>query len=142
MRKLSLILFACLLIEPAAAQDQLPSIELPPELDRVLRDYEAGWQGGDAQGLAALFTADGFVMSSNRPPVRGREAIADRYTGVRGSLHLRAMAFEISGSSGFIIGGFSYDPGKGDTGKFILALRKDESGRWLIAADIDNSNSR
>lgn len=55
MRKLSLILFAYLLIEPAAAQDQLPSIELPPELDRVLRDYEAGWQGGDAQGLAALF---------------------------------------------------------------------------------------
>lgn len=131
-----------LLCGSSSAQTQLPSIELPPGLDRVLRDYEKGWQGGDASGLAELFTEDGFVMSSNRPPVRGREAIEKRYAGARGSLNLRAMAYEISGATGYIIGGFSYDPENGDSGKFILALRKSESGRWLIAADIDNSNSR
>lgn len=142
MKNLFSLLVICLLGGSASAQDQLPSVELPPELDRVLRDYETGWQDGDADCLAALFTEDGFVMSSSRPPVRGHEAIIERYAGARGSLSLRATAFEISGSNGYIIGGYRYDPGKEDTGKFILALRKSESGRWLIAADIDNSNSR
>ena len=94
------------------------------------------------QQVGTSYTEDGFVMSSGRPPVRGHEAIVERYAGARGSLNLRAMAFEISGSNGYIIGGYRYDPDKEDTGKFILALRMSESGRWLIAADIDNSNSR
>jgi hypothetical protein len=29
-----------------------------------------------------------------------------------------------------------------DSGKFVLALRGGEDGRWLIAADMDNSNRR
>jgi len=39
------------------------SIVLPPELTRVLIDYEAGWKAGDATALARLFTEDGFVLS-------------------------------------------------------------------------------
>ena len=39
----------------------LPSIVLPDELDRVLRDYERAWRAGDENALAALFTEDGFV---------------------------------------------------------------------------------
>ena len=35
----------------------LPTIELPSELDRVLRDYERGWQARDAEALTALVTA-------------------------------------------------------------------------------------
>lgn len=29
-----------------------------------------------------------------------------------------------------------------DSGKFVLALRGGGDGRWLIAADMDNSNRR
>ena len=60
--------------EPGALKD-LPSVELPPELDRVLRDYERAWRAGDAVALASLFAQDGFVLQSNRPPIRGREEI-------------------------------------------------------------------
>lgn len=66
---------------PAAAQsaqqaDVLPSVSLPPELDRVLRDYERAWRTGDASSVAALFSVDGFVLQNGRSPVRGRDAIA------------------------------------------------------------------
>jgi len=53
---------------------------------------------------------------------------------------LRALAYAIEGSTGYIIG--AYGAGERDTGKFVLALRRGGDGRWLIAADIDNGNQR
>ncbi|MGI9174910.1 MAG: YybH family protein, partial [Rhodothermales bacterium] len=55
--------------QPSATPDSLTSITLPPELDRVLRDYEQGWRDRDADALAALFTPDGFVLRAGHPPV-------------------------------------------------------------------------
>lgn len=131
------------LAAPAAAQEttRLPSVELPPALDRVLRDYETAWTAGDAQALARLFTDDGFVT---RPTtwVRGRAAILDAYARAGGPLRLRALAFETNGPVGYIIGAYGYGPAAEteDRGKFILALRQAADGRWLIAADLDSAN--
>jgi ketosteroid isomerase-like protein len=124
----------------AAPPTPLPSVLLPPDLDRVLRDYEKAWQAHDAAALAELFAEDGFVMPGSRPPVRGRSAIRATYGKAGGPLSLRALAFSTSGDIGYIIGGFGREPGNPDTGKFILALKRAADGRWLIEADIDNSN--
>jgi ketosteroid isomerase-like protein len=126
----------------ARAQDALPSMELPPELARVLTDYEEAWQRRDAAGLAALFTEDGFVLSSGAPPVRGRAAIEKHYAGSGGPLSLRALACETEGKTGYIIGGFARSKGEPDVGKFTLTLRRGADGRWLIVSDMDNGNSR
>ena len=117
----------------------MPSITLPPELDRVLRDYERAWRAKDAAGLADLFTEDGFVLSNGSLPVRGRAAIRAKYTGSGGPLALRAFAYAVDGKVGHIVGGFGRAAGESDTGKFVLALRK-VGDRWLIAADMDNGN--
>jgi ketosteroid isomerase-like protein len=119
----------------------LPSVTLPPALDRVLRDYERAWRARDAAALAELFTEDGFVLSNGSPPVRGRAAIRAAYAdgGSPRPLSLRALAYATEGRVGYIVGGFGRAPGEPDTGKFVLALRK-EGGRWRIAADMDNSN--
>ena len=127
---------------PSPAPPAMPSVTLPPELDRVLRDYERAWQGRDAAGLAALFTEDGFVLSSGKPPVRGRAAIREAYAKSGGPLALRALAFTTEGKVGYIIGAFGGKPGDPDSGKFVLALRRGDDGRWLIAADMDNENRR
>lgn len=126
----------------AAAQAQThESVDLPPEIERVLRDYEDGWNGQDAAALAGLFSPDGFVMSPNRPPVRGREAIQERYTGSGGGgLILRALDYAAEGNIGFIIGGYRYSDDGPDMGKFILALKRAADGTWQIAADMDNGN--
>lgn len=141
-----------LLAAPLRAQDpagpqssaDLPSVTLPPELDRVLRDYERAWRAGDAAGLAALFATDGFVLQSDRPPVRGRAAIRGMYEGQGegGPLRLRALAVSTSGSFGYIIGGYGYGEGPGDIGKFTLTLRRGDDGRWLIFSDMDNLNAK
>jgi protein-tyrosine-phosphatase/ketosteroid isomerase-like protein len=116
-------------------------VTLPGPLARVLTDYETAWQRKDAAALAALFTEDGFVLSSGRPPIRGRAAIGEYYKGHGGPLSLRALAFATDGSLGYIIGGYGPAKGEPDTGKFTLTLRKQE-GRWMIMSDMDNGNTR
>lgn len=144
------------LVGPVVAQDSsravvppppppLPSIQLPAELDRVLRDYERSWKAGDAAGLAALFTEDGFVPTG-RGWVRGRDAIRATYANAGGGLQLRALAFAVQDTVGYIVGAYGYGDAPSppapvpDRGKFVLALRRARGGAWLIAADIDQSN--
>ena len=120
--------------------DTLPTIALPAELDRVLRDYERLWRARDAKGLASLFTTDGFVLSSGQPPVRGRAAVQARYTGQGGPLHLRAVAYATDDTLGYIVGTYGGTQSEMNEGKFILLLRRAPDRRWLIAADMDNSS--
>lgn len=127
--------------EPSAIKE-LPSSVLPPELDRVLRDYERAWRAGDAAALAALFAEDGFVLQSNHPPVRGRTAIQAAYAGQGGGpLRLRALAFASEDTIAYIIGGYGYGDKPGDTGKFTLTLRRKSGEPWLIYSDMDNANA-
>lgn len=123
-----------------AAQDTLPSVDLPPGLQRVLDDYEVAWQAGDADALADLFAPDAFVMARGQPPARGREAIRAYYQGRGGPLSLRALAYATDGDVGWIVGGYSAAPGFPDGGKFTLTLRRGTDDRWLIVTDMDNGN--
>ena len=129
-----------LALAASLAWSQEPSITLPPDLARVLRDYETAWRAKDASALARLFAEDGFVLSPGNPMVRGRAAIEKAYHGAGGPLFLRAVAYAAEGSIGYIIGGYTHRSGTPDTGKFTLTLRKDGSGRWLIASDMDNGS--
>ena len=137
----------CLLIAASAsAQDPAgrvaaPTVALPPAVDRVLRDYERAWRERDAAALAALFAPVGFGLSTGRPPVRGRAAIAEAYAKTGGELDLRAIAYETEGSLGHVVGVYSHGAGRPETGKFVLVLKRD-GDRWLIAADMDNANQR
>lgn len=144
-RVANLSILAVLLAGPVVAQQPeagapLSSVRLPAELDRVLRDYEKAWQARDAAALSELFAEDGFVLAGGRPPVRGRAAIRSAYAGAGGPLALRALAFSIGGDAGYIIGAFGPKAEAPDTGKFVLALKRGPDGRWLIMADMDNSN--
>jgi ketosteroid isomerase-like protein len=137
-----LLMLALTVLGQASAAAQLPSVQLPPELARILTDYEGAWQQKDAAALAALFAANGFVLSSGALPVRGRAAIQKHYSGQGGPLSLRALAYAAEGSTGYIIGGFSREQGQPDIGKFTLTLHRVSDGRWLIMSDMDNGNSR
>jgi ketosteroid isomerase-like protein len=119
----------------------LPSVTLPSALDRVLRDFETQWRAENKRGVAALYTTDGFLLSDGRPPVRGRSAI-EATSQASGALHLRALSFASEGDLGWIVGGYRWGNETIDAGKFVLLLKRDATGKWLIAADIDNANRR
>ena len=124
---------------PAVAPQ--PSVTLPPELARVLTDYEAAWSSRDAVALSRLFADNRVVVPNACPPVKGRGAVQQCYTGSGGALSLRAVAFGVDGSLGYIIGAYTPQKGQPDGGKFTLTLLKEE-GRWLILADMDRSYPR
>jgi ketosteroid isomerase-like protein len=141
MARMRRILLVAISFAIAVAGQPLPSVTLPPALDRVLRDYEKAWTAKDAAALAGLFAEDGFVLSSGSPMVRGRADIEKHYQGAGGPLYLRAVSFVTKGDLGQIIGGFTHQAGAADSGKFTLTLRR-VKGRWLIFSDMDNGNSR
>jgi len=125
---------------PAAGAAGQAAVEsLPPELDRVLRDYEGAWGAKDARALAELFAEDGFVLSDGSPPVRGREAIRAAYSNAGGPLWLRSLGHAADGDVGYILGVYTHKPDGPLAGKFVLTLRRHAGGPWLIAADMDNS---
>ena len=134
------LFFTTLLATTAGAQER--SVQLPPDLARVLTDYESAWQKRDAAALARLFAEDGYVLPNGGPPVKGRAAIEKHYANSGGPLALRAIAFAAEGSVGYIIGGFAAAQGEEDMGKFTLTLRKGPEGRWLIVSDMDSPNRR
>jgi ketosteroid isomerase-like protein len=116
-------------------------VSLPADLDRVLRDYEVAWRGGDASKVAALFSVDGFVLQNGRAPVRGRDAIGKAYAGqAGGELKLRALAYAVADTIGYILGAYSYGNAPGDIGKFTVTLRRPRDGKWEIFSDMDNGN--
>lgn len=127
---------------PARAEDARAapaSVSLPPELARVLTDYENAWSRKDAAALATLFADDGWVLQNGAPPAHGRAAIEKAYTGAGGPLALRAFAYRTEGDTAYILGGFARKRGEPDVGKFTLTLRR-SGGRWLIVSDMDNGN--
>jgi len=128
---------------PVSPDTQMPAVvSLPPAFDRVLRDYEAAWRDGDGSRLAALFTEDGFAVQSGSPIRQGRAAIAGGLTKPGGTLQLTAYAYSSSGNVGYIVGGYRYPTTVGTGGRFVLTLQSGPDGRWLIAADLDNSGPR
>lgn len=153
MKPVSLLfpLFSAALCALAVAQTPAPPpspvataapVALPPELDRVLRDYEKAWSAADTEALARLFVADGYALPNGQPPAAGADAIRAAYARNAGSpLSLRALHYAQSGDMAYIIGGFGGAPGKPDFGKFVLVLRRGHDGTWRIAADMDNANA-
>jgi ketosteroid isomerase-like protein len=142
MRRLLLApLLAGLLAFPALAQT-LPSVAVPPEVDRLLRDYERAWAANDAGALAALFAPDGFALPSGQPAARGADSIRKAYSHGGGMpTTLRAIDYRASGELAYVVGAYGPAGQPGDFGKFVLVLRRVD-GRWLIAADIENANQR
>ena len=125
-------------VEASIPGQSQPSLELPQELSRVLRDYETHWSRGEAQ--ADLFVEEGLVVRDGAW-IRGRAAIRAAYRNASGSLRLRAVEYGADGEAGYIVGAYGYgdDLPVPDRGMFMLALRRAPSGRWLIVADLDRS---
>lgn len=120
--------------------EALPTIDLPPELERVLREYEQHWRAGDRDALVALFTDDGFVARRGGW-IRGREGLAEALQRTSSDLRLRAVAYALDERIAYIVGAYGYgdEASAHDRGMFILTLRRAEGGHWLITADLDGS---
>jgi predicted TIM-barrel fold metal-dependent hydrolase len=123
---------------PAITQlfgEHIPAIELPADLQTLLRDFENHWRARNASGLAGLFTPDG-VMQVGRDWQRGPSGIHLAALGRGGSVRFHAQAFGSDAAVGYIAGSYAgnSEPPPGDRGRFLFALRRSTGGAWRIAA--------
>ena len=140
MKKIAVTLLFSIVSSSAALAQAPATVSLPADIERVLKDYEKAWIANDLAALAKLFTVDGMALPSGQVPARGDEQIRKAYARGTGSpINLRAFAYGASGDMAYVLGGFG-STGKPEFGKFVLVLRKVD-GRWMIAADMDNSNA-
>lgn len=51
------------------------------------------------------------------------------------------MEYSADGDSGYIVGAYGYgeELPVEDVGMFVLALQREDTGRWLIVSDLDRS---
>jgi predicted TIM-barrel fold metal-dependent hydrolase len=116
----------------------LPSVELPEELSRLLRDKEK--YGGKNKNIAALtdlYTKDLLVLDPTRPAWLSGSAALRFATESMTVMHLIPTKYEASGANGFIAG---YEAeGEGATAEyvsnFLYAIRKEADGKWRIASE-------
>jgi hypothetical protein len=110
-----------------ASQTPLPSVALPAELDRVLRDYERHWQARNTEALASLFVPDGFVLN----PVMHRCGVGPRLPRrIAAPTALSSCApwtMPRRTPSAISLVPTRVPQGKPTWGKFILALRRDRA---------------
>ena len=110
----------------------LPAVDLPPELDRLLRDHEALFGSSAANDL---FTEDAQILRVQQGDwVRGK-ALRDYLTIAAKGLRYRPSAWSVNGSVGWIAGTMQLGEPRADVGNFMIGLRKGADGKWRIGAE-------
>jgi uncharacterized protein (TIGR02246 family) len=121
------------------------------QIVKVSDAYTRAILAGDARGLAALFTIDGYLMPPHIPAVKGQAAIQQGYeTLFRGPAKITEFALShieaiIQGDLAFSAGTYTQrlllSDGKtvGDTGKSIAILKRVQ-GEWKLAYLTYNSD--
>ena len=125
-----------------------------PGIAKLRAAYQAAAGAQDGAAIAKLYTPDGVEMPPNAPAQTGRAAIEAFHkafgkqwmmhgmTVTPRTLHVwnNDMAYEVGVYKQSLMpqtGGAVVD----DTGKYIVLLKKDASGAWLITHAIYNSDN-
>ena len=139
------VLFAGTIIGAQAKDD--------PAIAKVRSAYQTAAGSQDGAAIAKLYTADGVEMPPNAPSAKGRAAIEAFHKAFAQQWMMHGMT--ITPAETRVVGDTAYDIGtykqtlmaqKGggmveDKGKYIVLLKKDASGAWLISHAIYNSDN-
>ena len=108
--------------------------------------FMAKYNGGDAPGLAALYTTDGHIMPPNTPTAKGRAQIAKliRSFWKAGDIAIKLTTLEVAGEVdlAYEVGLYALSDKRGkttDKGKYIVVWKK-VGGTWMLFRDIFNSD--
>ena len=128
-------------------------LAVPVLADSPVREEGSKWveyyKKGDLDGLMTLYTEDTFIALHGQPSMRGKDAVREYFSTRIGKseteFELDYELVEVHGDIAYIISkywlkatnkenGYVYK----DAGRSLLVYKKVD-GRWLIAADIDQS---
>ena len=125
---------------------QVTSTEIRDAIAAANEEFMAAFNGGDAAGLAALYTEDGQVLPPNSPSVTGTQAIQGFWQAVMDmgikEAKLETVETEGHGDTATEVSKFTLYGEEGqvlDKGKYII-IWKQENGQWKLYRDIFNSS--
>lgn len=124
-----------------------------PAIAKVRSAYQTAVGAQDGAALAKLYTPDGVEMPPNAPAAKGRAAIEAFHKAFGQQWMMHGMT--ITATETKVIGDTAYDVGTykqslmaqktgamvEDKGKYIVLLKKDAAGAWLISHAIYNSDN-
>jgi uncharacterized protein (TIGR02246 family) len=138
---------------PGFAQQRGGSAAAEAGIAKARSAYQAAANAQDAAAIAKLFAPDGTEMPPNAPLQKGRAAIEGYHKnlGTQVMVHnlvIKPTETHVMGDLAYDVGTYSQSlmPMKGggktmdDKGKYIVLLKKDASGAWLITHAIYNGD--
>jgi uncharacterized protein (TIGR02246 family) len=136
-----------------SAQQRSASSSADPAIAKLRTAYQAAANAQDAAGMAKLFTADGTEMPPNAPGQKGRAAIEAYHKQVASQMMVHNLLIKptethVMGDQAYEVGTYSQSlmPMSGggkmidDKGKYVVLMKKDAAGAWLVAHSIYNSD--
>jgi uncharacterized protein (TIGR02246 family) len=118
------------------------------EIEQRDREFEAAFNRGDTNAVAALYTQDATLMPPDADIISGRTSIAEFWAGAR-AMGIRSVSLQIhdvqtAGDTAYEIGTATLDiqpaGGAGSTArvKYVVVWKRLAAG-WHLAVDIWNS---
>jgi len=145
----SLVLVALLLVVPSCA----PQRPNPSEVQKIMEESDAAMikamLAKDDSTIATFYAQDAIVMPAHAPMIKGHDKIRALYKEVLpGLLGFNVKQLEAGASDSLAyevcqyVGSMQLPSGAAvqDTGKYVEVFKLQPNGKWLIVADISNSD--
>jgi uncharacterized protein (TIGR02246 family) len=112
---------------------------------QVIAAYLDAYRRNDAAAIAGLYAGNAVLLPPGHTLVTGRDDIRAYWKrGMESGFAMDTVRIEVAPGSGYVVGRY-YVPPDGDdpaeTGKFVIALRREPDGVWRITADIWNADA-
>ena len=113
-------------------------------IGNVLDRYTKAYRDNDPDAIAKLYAQEAVLMPPGHELVEGRDSVRAFWgRGMEPGFRMTTVRVEVSGSTAYVVGRYYVPPDDDDdaeTGKYLIALRKEPDGNWRITADIWNDD--
>jgi uncharacterized protein (TIGR02246 family) len=114
-------------------------------ISHVISSYLDAYRRNDPDAIAGLYADDAVLLPPGHELVRGRDDIRKYWSGgMEGGFAMDTVRIEVGGGSGYVVGRYYVPPDAEDdaeTGKFVIAVKREADGVWRITADIWNADA-
>jgi ketosteroid isomerase-like protein len=136
--------FVALCIALVSCQPAANVADIRKEIEEADARQVSAFAAKDLTGLTANYAPDAVLLPPNGPMVtgrEGREAFFKEMIKMVDEFKFSMSSFDASGDLAYEVGTYSgMMGGVADTGKFVTVWKRQPNGKWMIMADIFNTN--
>jgi len=140
----SWVAWLALCLTGCGAAPSPPDQSAKRKIENVMQSYSRAYRSNDPDAMAALYADGAMLLPPGHELVKGRDSVRAFWSrGMEAGFEMATVSIEVSGDAGYVVGRYYVPPDDEDdaeTGKYIIALRRERDGVWRITADIWNAD--